>query len=79
MIRAAWRLARDLGADAPSVPAAKEGEPGRSARNAGAGGTEACGKAIFESKADPDYQKILGVFKPLQEMLEKTPRADMGG
>lgn len=42
-----------------------------------AGGTEKCGQAVFKSKADPDYQKLIDVFKPLQEMLEKIPRADM--
>jgi len=44
-----------------------------------AGGTEACGRAIFASKDDPDYRKILETFKPVQELLEKRPRADMQG
>jgi hypothetical protein len=42
-----------------------------------AGGTEACGKAVFESKEDPDYQAIVKTFEPLQEMLAQTPRMDM--
>ena len=42
-----------------------------------AGGTEKCGRAIFKSKADQDYRKIMEVFRPLQEMLEQRPRADM--
>ncbi len=42
-----------------------------------AGGTEKCGQAIFKSKKDPDYQKILEIFQPIQQMLEQVPRADM--
>ena len=42
-----------------------------------AGGTEKCGKAVFESKDDPDYQKIINVFQPIRDMLEKKPRMDM--
>ncbi|MHC4693919.1 MAG: hypothetical protein ACYS67_14345, partial [Planctomycetota bacterium] len=42
-----------------------------------AGGTEKCGRAIFKSKEDSDYQKIMEVFQPLKEMLEHRPRADM--
>ena len=44
-----------------------------------AGGTEACGKAVFTSKDDPDYRKILDQFTPIQKLLEKRPRADMPG
>lgn len=44
-----------------------------------AGGTEACGRAVFASKDDPDYRKILDVFRPVQELLKKQPRADMPG
>jgi len=44
-----------------------------------AGGTEACGRAVFASKDDPDYQKILAVFKPIREMLKARPRMDMPG
>ena len=44
-----------------------------------AGGSEACGKAIFKDKDDPDYQKIIALFEPVAEMLEKTPRMDMPG
>jgi len=43
------------------------------------GGTEKCGQAIFSSKEDPDYQKLLEVFRPVRELLERRPRADMPG
>jgi hypothetical protein len=42
-----------------------------------AGGTEACGTAVFASKDDPDYQAILATFEPIKELLEKRPRMDM--
>lgn len=42
-----------------------------------AGGTEKCGQPVFQSKADPDYKKLMDVFQPLQDMLRKQPRADM--
>ena len=44
-----------------------------------AGGTEACGGPIFESKDDPDYQAILATFEPIKELLEAQPRMDMTG
>jgi hypothetical protein len=44
-----------------------------------AGGTEKCGKAIFESTDDPDYRKILATFSPIHRLLEERPRADMEG
>ncbi len=44
-----------------------------------AGGSEKCGKAVFQDKNDPDYQKILATFEPVTEMLKKTPRMDMVG
>ncbi|MCP5115333.1 MAG: hypothetical protein GY953_31275, partial [bacterium] len=44
-----------------------------------AGGTEACGLAVFKSKNDPDYRAIRDVFAPITEMLEATPRIDMPG
>ncbi len=44
-----------------------------------AGGTEKCGKPVFRSKADADYQKIIKTFAPIHELLEKRPRADMSG
>ena len=44
-----------------------------------AGGTEACGRPIYESKLDPDYQRILDTFRPIQDLLRKHPRADMDG
>ena len=43
------------------------------------GGTEKCGQAVFKSKEDRDYQKLLEVFRPIQELLEQRPRADMPG
>jgi len=43
------------------------------------GGTEKCGQAVFKSKEDPDYRKLLEVFRPIQELLERRPRADMPG
>lgn len=44
-----------------------------------AGGTEACGRPVFESTADPDYQALLAVFQPIQELLARRPRLDMHG
>ena len=44
-----------------------------------AGGTEACGQAVFKTKNDPDYKAILAVFAPITEMLEAKPRMDMPG
>ncbi len=42
-----------------------------------AGGTEKCGKAIFASPQDADYQAILKTFQPLHKMLADKPRLDM--
>jgi hypothetical protein len=42
-----------------------------------AGGTQKCSKIIFQSQSDPDYQKLLEVFKPLQQLVTEIPRADM--
>ncbi len=44
-----------------------------------AGGTQTCGKAVFESTQDLDYQAILKTFEPLRKMLQKQPRMDMPG
>jgi len=44
-----------------------------------AGGTETCGKAVFKTKDDPDYQAILKVFEPITAMLKATPRMDFPG
>jgi len=44
-----------------------------------AGGSQQCGKAVFADTSDPDYQAILALFKPIEEMLRKTPRMDMPG
>ncbi len=42
-----------------------------------AGGTEKCGRPVFASTADPDYQKILQTFKPIQALLKERPREDL--
>lgn len=44
-----------------------------------AGGTEQCGKAVFAATDDPDYQRILKTFEPIQKSLTGTPRIDMPG
>ncbi len=44
-----------------------------------AGGTEKCGKAVFASTNDGDYQKILHTFDPIHALLKERPRADMPG
>lgn len=44
-----------------------------------AGGTQKCGKPIFASTDDPDYQKILRTFDPIHALLKARPRADMPG
>jgi len=44
-----------------------------------AGGAQACKKAVFQSKDDPDYQAILKTFEPLHKMLKQKPRMDMPG
>jgi hypothetical protein len=43
------------------------------------GGSEKCGKPIFASKSDADYQKILATFVPVTAMLKARPRIDMPG
>ena len=44
-----------------------------------AGGAQTCGKAVFESTDDPDYQAIIKTFEPLRKMLNQRPRMDMPG
>ena len=44
-----------------------------------AGGTERCGKPIFQDKSDPDYTAILATLTPLEEGLKEKPRTDMPG
>ena len=44
-----------------------------------AGGTQQCGKPVFQSRDDPDYQKILNTFEPVRQLLQERPRADMEG
>jgi len=42
-----------------------------------AGGAEACGKAVFASKDDPDYRAILGAFRSTTALMRDKPRDDM--
>ena len=44
-----------------------------------AGGSGACGKVVFSSRSDPDYQAILKTFEPVAAMLKARPRDDMPG
>ena len=44
-----------------------------------AGGAQQCGRAVFVTTDDPDYQKILRTFDPIHALLAKRPRADMPG
>jgi len=43
------------------------------------GGTERCGKAVFQSKEDPDYQAVIKTFESVQKLMKQTPRMDMPG
>ncbi len=44
-----------------------------------AGGSEACGRAVFASTDDTDYQAILKTFAPVLAQLREHPRMDMPG
>ncbi|MBD3265666.1 hypothetical protein GF373_03270 [bacterium] len=44
-----------------------------------AGGRELCGKAIFLTDNDPDYQAILATFDSISQMMAQRPRLDMPG
>jgi hypothetical protein len=44
-----------------------------------AGGSQACGQAVFADRRDPDYQAILATFEPVTTMLKTRPRMDMPG
>ena len=44
-----------------------------------AGGTEHCGRAVFATTGDPDYQAILSTFDATSAMLQAVPRLDMPG
>jgi hypothetical protein len=44
-----------------------------------AGGTETCGKAVFASKDDPDYQALLKTFEPITQLMKERPRLDFPG
>ena len=43
------------------------------------GGTESCGQAVFSSKDDPDYRRIVETFEPIRRQVERRPRMDMPG
>jgi len=42
-----------------------------------AGGSEACGQAVFATRDDPDYQALLATFEPVRKELEARPREDL--
>ena len=44
-----------------------------------AGGTEACGKVVFQSTSDPDYKTIMSAFDQVHKLLETRPRLDNFG
>ncbi|HQL75781.1 MAG: Protein TolB [Planctomycetes bacterium ADurb.Bin126] len=44
-----------------------------------AGGSGACGQAVFKDVSDADYQAILKTFEPVAQMLADNPRMDMPG
>jgi len=44
-----------------------------------AGGSEACGRAVFPNAEDPDYQAILRTFDAVLAQLRQRPRMDMPG
>ncbi len=44
-----------------------------------AGGSQTCGRAVFQSTADPDYQALLKAFEPVQKLAREKPRMDMPG
>ena len=44
-----------------------------------AGGSGACGRAVFQDSDDPDYQAILRTFDAILAQLRERPRMDMPG
>jgi len=44
-----------------------------------AGGSGACGQAVFQSTDDPDYQVLLRTFEAVTVQLRERPRMDMPG
>jgi hypothetical protein len=44
-----------------------------------AGGTQACGQAVFASTDDPDYQAVLETFGGVHQLMRQRPRMDMPG
>jgi len=43
------------------------------------GGSGVCGRPVFRSMDDPDYQAILRSFDPVLAQLRERPRTDMAG
>ncbi|MDP7179218.1 MAG: hypothetical protein QF749_13100, partial [Verrucomicrobiota bacterium] len=41
------------------------------------GGTQLCGKPVFKSKSDPDYQSIMKTFDSMTRLIRTKPRIDM--
>jgi hypothetical protein len=41
------------------------------------GGTQVCGKAVFTSREDADYRRILATFESVNKTLDDNPRIDM--
>jgi hypothetical protein len=41
------------------------------------GGSEKCGRAVFTTTDDPDYQAILRTFEIAKKLLTNPPRADL--
>ncbi|MEI7729758.1 MAG: discoidin domain-containing protein [Verrucomicrobiota bacterium] len=44
-----------------------------------AGGSERCGRPVFQNTDDPDYLAILRTFEAIQKQIEERPRMDMAG
>jgi len=42
-----------------------------------AGGSEACGQAVYRDQSDADYQAVLKTFQPVAELMAQRPRIDM--
>ena len=42
-----------------------------------AGGSQKCGKVVFDDTDDADYRKIMTAFEKLQQKLDQRPRFDM--
>jgi hypothetical protein len=44
-----------------------------------AGGSGKCSTVVFKDGNDPDYLRLIGTFKALQQELAEKPRLDMAG